>query len=100
MDPYDMGGVPAVMPTNDWWTGAEALGSQALDAVAKVAVARAAPSGVVSSNPQNPPPGGAFRQSQVIAGAPLPGAFAQMPSWVWIALAVLAAGVVFALKKK
>jgi hypothetical protein len=48
----------------------------------------------------NPPPGGAFRQSQVIAGAPLTLAGVQMPSWMWVALALLAAGAVFVLKKK
>src|SRR6266702_132888 len=71
MSPEDTDGPPEVMPSNDWWK----FGSQALDSVTKVALARAmqpaADSGYVSSNAKNPPPGGGglYPQSAATGGA-------------------------------
>src|SRR5712691_11513070 len=71
MSPEDTDGPPDVMPSNDWWS----LGSQALDSATKIALARArqpaADTGYVSSNPKNPPPGGAglFPQAAATGGA-------------------------------
>src|SRR6266702_3752235 len=68
MSPEDTDGPPEVMPSNDWWK----FGSQALDSVTKVALARAmqpaADSGYVSSNAKNPPPAGGA--SVIPGGAP------------------------------
>lgn len=58
-DPEAMGGVPEVMPTNNWWD----LASQAISTAGDVALARvagtvAAPRGNIATTNPNPPPGG------------------------------------------
>lgn len=79
MSPEDMGGVPAVMPSNDWWKTASDLGGQILSTYENIQLARlnsgvAAPGGRISSNIKNLPPGGqgANPQANVPGSAPQP----------------------------
>ena len=63
-DPASMGGVPTVMPSNDWWKSATDLAGRALDTYEKVQASKnrtgiAAPAGRISSSPMNPAPGSA-----------------------------------------
>lgn len=55
MDPTDLGGTPAVIPSNNWW---ENIGQQFVDTATSIALTRAAPSGTIASSNPNPPPGG------------------------------------------
>jgi len=80
-DPKSMGGVPAVMPSNDWWKNATDLAGRALDSYEKIQISRnqtgiAVPAGRVSSSPVNPAPGGAglWFQNASTPGARAPGA--------------------------
>ena len=81
--PAAMGGVAAVMPSNDWWKNlsADALRTASDIIKAKTITGIAAPAGVVSSNAQNPAPGskGLFFQNASTGGAqvsqPLSGMF-------------------------
>jgi hypothetical protein len=64
MDPTDTGGVPQVMPSNNWW---EDIGSQIVTAATDIATVRAAPSGNIASATPNPPPGGGGVNPQAAA---------------------------------
>jgi hypothetical protein len=107
MSPEDMGGVPAVMPSNDWWKAAVDLGGRVLDTYENIQLAKtrsgvAAPSGVISSNARNYPPGrsGANPQAAGIAGgSPMPFSWEQLSfggGGALVLLAVLAAVVMLA----
>jgi hypothetical protein len=70
IDPSDTGGSPVVMPNNDDWFK---LGSQVVSTVRDIVVARqgglAAPSGTLSSNVRNFPPGQAGKNVQAASTA-------------------------------
>lgn len=93
IDPLDLDGAPAVMPTNDWWkTGLDAA----------VAVTLAKVNRPLASNTVNPPPG-SFRggpQASSTPGANV--AFPNTPApWLWLGLALLIAGAaVFAVTRR
>lgn len=85
-DPASMGGVPAVMPSNDWWKNATDLAGRALDTYAKVQASKnqtgiAAPAGRISSSPINPSPGaaGLWFQNSSTPGARGPNSGGMMP---------------------
>ena len=59
MDPEDMGGTPAVMPTNSWWDLATQGIQSAEDiALARISGTRSSTGGAQASAPTNLPPGG------------------------------------------
>lgn len=84
MDPADLGGVPAVMPSNDWFAGLKDFGTTLADDVTKVAIAKYTPntpSGTMSTAAKNPPPGGGgfSPQANAVPGAqPIPFSPAQL----------------------
>jgi len=84
-DPASMGGVPSVMPSNDWWKSAVDLAGRGLDTYAKIQASKnqtgiAVPAGRISSSPINPAPGsgGLFFQNAATPGARNAGALGAM----------------------
>ena len=57
MNPDDIGGSPATMPSNDWWTSLTTSLEQDVEAVAQAATVRAATSGRIGGSTPNYPPG-------------------------------------------
>jgi hypothetical protein len=107
MDPEEMGGAPAVMPTNNWWD----LASQAITSASDIAIARidsgtrAAPTGVMLGTTNRPPGGGGvnpqaagtpggfpfFSRLQASPGAPVSMAPWIVPALVLAVIAIVAA---------
>jgi hypothetical protein len=91
-DPASMGGVPTVMPSNDWWKSATDLAGRALNTYQAIQVSKnktgiAAPAGRISSSPMNPPPGsgGLFFQNRATPGADAAATGAGMsPQGMWL----------------
>jgi len=103
MSPADMGGVPQVMPTNDWW---KSLADEGLTTIKDIAVARinsgsAVPAGRLSSNVENPAPGtrGLNFQAASTPGALLPGGGQGISPWVIVGAVAVLVVIVIALRR-
>jgi hypothetical protein len=57
MNPDDIGGSPATMPSNDWWTSLTTSLEQDAEELAQAATVRAATSGRIGGATPNYPPG-------------------------------------------